>query len=134
MFKSKVLAVFVGCVMLPGVAFASKHHHRYRQHHHYSNNTEFGGSHILATYYGNELRRHRTANGEMFNPGGLTCAHRSFPFGTRLRVFNPLNNRAIVVRVNDRGPFRPGYSLDLAQGAARMIGFSSGLLHMTVLH
>jgi rare lipoprotein A len=62
----------------------------------------------------------RTASGEPFSPHGLTAAHRSLPFGTRLRVCH--RGRCCVVRVNDRGPFVRGRSLDLSVGAARAIG------------
>jgi peptidoglycan lytic transglycosylase len=80
---------------------------------------------VGATWYGNELRGHRTASGEMFNPGGLTAAHRSLPFGTCLLVGNPRTGKSVEVRVNDRGPFTKGLSLDLSAGAARAIGMRS---------
>ena len=72
-----------------------------------------------ASYY-----RHgaRTANGERFNPMGLTAAHRSLPFGTRVKVTHMGTGRSVVVRINDRGPFVHGRIIDLAQGAARQIG------------
>ena len=63
-----------------------------------------------------------TANGERFNPNGLTAAHRTLPFGTRVRVKNLKNGRSVVVRINDRGPFIKGRVIDLALGAARKIG------------
>ena len=77
---------------------------------------------VRATWYGNELAGNRTASGERFNPNGLTAAHRSLPFGTCLRVANPKTGRSVSVRVNDRGPFTKGVSLDLSHGAARAIG------------
>jgi rare lipoprotein A len=80
---------------------------------------------VGATWYGNELRGHRTASGEVFNPGGYTVAHRSLPFGTCLVVGNPHTGREVRVRVNDRGPFTKGYSLDLSAGAAQAIGMRS---------
>lgn len=63
----------------------------------------------------------RTANGERFNPDGMTCAHRRYPFGTRMRVH--YRNRSAVCRVNDRGPFIRGRHLDMAAGVARSLGF-----------
>ena len=72
-----------------------------------------------ASWYGSG---HRTANGERFNPNGLTAAHRSLPFGTRVRVTNHANGRSVVVRINDRGPFVGGRVIDLARGSARAIG------------
>jgi rare lipoprotein A len=77
---------------------------------------------VRATWYGNELAGNRTASGEMFNPNGFTAAHRSLPFGTCLRVGNPKTGRSVSVRINDRGPFTKGVSLDLSHGAARAIG------------
>ena len=67
----------------------------------------------------------RTASGERMNPGRLTAAHRSLRFGTRLRVTNSRNGRAVIVRVNDRGPFVRGRVLDLSRAAATSIGMVS---------
>lgn len=79
----------------------------------------------VATWYGNEHAGKLTASGERFNPNGLTAAHRSLPFGTCLRVSNPKSGRRVSIRVNDRGPFTKGVSLDLSYGAARAIGMRS---------
>lgn len=68
----------------------------------------------------------RTANGERFNPNGMTAAHRTLPFGTMLNV--SYKGRSIVVRINDRGPFRKRVGLDLSRGAARAIGCSGKCL------
>ncbi|TIT76487.1 MAG: septal ring lytic transglycosylase RlpA family protein, partial [Mesorhizobium sp.] len=65
----------------------------------------------------------RTASGERMNPAALTAAHRSLPFGTKLRVTNKNNGRSVVVRINDRGPFVRGRVLDLSRGAATQLGF-----------
>ncbi len=67
----------------------------------------------------------RTASGERMNPSAMTAAHRSLPFGTRLKVTNKHNGRSVVVRVNDRGPFVRGRVLDLSRAAARSLGFVS---------
>ena len=83
------------------------------------------GQTVGATWYGNELRGHRTASGESFNPDGRTAAHRSLPFGTCLVVGNPRTGKSVRVRVNDRGPFTKGLTLDLSAGAARVIGMRS---------
>lgn len=80
---------------------------------------------VRATWYGNELRGNRTASGEVFNPDGLTAAHKSLPFGTCLVVGNPKTGKKVAVRVNDRGPFTAGLTLDLSHGAARAIGMHS---------
>jgi rare lipoprotein A len=67
----------------------------------------------------------RTASGERMNPSALTAAHRTLPFGTRLKVTNSNNGRSVVVRINDRGPFIRGRMLDLSRGAASQLGFIS---------
>ncbi len=64
----------------------------------------------------------RTANGERFDPSGMTAAHRTLAFGTRVRVLHPASGRDVVVRINDRGPFTGGRVIDLAEGAARQLG------------
>ena len=76
----------------------------------------------MASYYKSGLR---TANGERFNPDGLTAAHRSLPFGTRVLVRNVKTGRSVVVRINDRGPFVAGRVIDLTFGAARVIDLHS---------
>ena len=74
-----------------------------------------------ASYYGAELAGNRTASGERFDPHAFTCAHRSLPLGTMLRVTNLSNGRSVLVRVNDRGPFSRGRILDMSMAAARDI-------------
>ena len=64
-----------------------------------------------------------TANGEAFDPDGLSAAHKYLPLPTYVRVTNLENGRSIIVRVNDRGPFVKGRILDLSAGAARKLGF-----------
>lgn len=78
----------------------------------------------VASFYGDEFAGRRTASGERYNPERLTAAHRSLPFGTRLRVVNLENGRSVVVRVNDRGPVRKDRILDVSSRAARKLGFS----------
>ncbi len=75
-----------------------------------------------ASYY-HESKK--TASGERFDPDGLTAAHRTLPFGTRIRVTNLSNNQAVMVRINDRGPFIRSRSIDLSAGAAAAIGMKS---------
>lgn len=75
-----------------------------------------------ASWYGPGLYGNRTASGEVLRPGTHTAAHRSLPFGTRLRVTNLANGRSAVVRINDRGPFHGGRIIDLAHGAAVELG------------
>lgn len=64
----------------------------------------------------------RTASGEMMNPAKLTAAHKTLPFGTKLKVTNKKNGRSVVVRINDRGPFIKGRIIDLSKAAASQIG------------
>lgn len=76
----------------------------------------------LASWYGLGFHGARTANGERFDQNALTAAHRTLPFGTRVRVTNLQNGRSVVVRINDRGPFTGGREIDLSRGAAAAIG------------
>jgi peptidoglycan lytic transglycosylase len=76
----------------------------------------------VASYYGREHDGRRTASGEVFDMNDLTAAHRTLPFGTRVRVTNLANGREVTVRINDRGPFRRGRILDLSYAAARKLG------------
>lgn len=81
-----------------------------------------------ASWYGPGFYGNRTASGEVLRPGTLTAAHRSLPFGTRVRVTNLHNGRSAVVRINDRGPFHGSRVIDLAHGAASELGVTaSGL-------
>lgn len=75
-----------------------------------------------ASWYGPGFFGNRTASGEVLRPGTLTAAHRSLPFGTRVRVTNLWNGRSAVVRINDRGPFHGARVIDLAHGAANQLG------------
>lgn len=65
----------------------------------------------------------RTASGERMNPQAMTAAHRSLPFGTRVKVTNKRNGKSVVVRINDRGPFIKGRVIDVSKAAARALGF-----------
>jgi rare lipoprotein A len=76
----------------------------------------------LASYYGREHDGRRTASGEIFDMNEMTAAHRTLPFGTRVRVTDLANGRQVTVRINDRGPFRRGRILDLSYAAARKLG------------
>ena len=78
-----------------------------------------------ASWYGPGFYGNRTANGEVFRPGTMTAAHRTLPFGTRVRVTNLWNGRKAVVRINDRGPFAGDRVIDLAHGAASELGLTS---------
>ena len=141
------LAIFAATLLFGGgiteaSAKSRHHHHGHRHFHHHASNddTSTGGSSWrdanasiasssgtgrsfsgMASYYGNESGS-RTASGQRFNQNALTCAHRSLPFGTKLRVTH--GSRSVVVTVNDRGPFVHGRVLDLSTAAAREIGIT----------
>lgn len=76
----------------------------------------------MASYYGRELAGNRTASGEPFDPDEFTCAHRTLPFGSKLRVTNLATGKSVIVRVNDRGPWGRGRVIDISQAAAKEIG------------
>ena len=80
---------------------------------------EIGGG--VASWYGREFAGRKTASGERFNPAEYTAAHRTLPFGTRVRVTNA-SGESVVVRINDRGPFHGGRVIDLSQAAAADLG------------
>lgn len=144
------IAVFAVTLLVGGTATeasARSGHHHHRHHHRHlsaaaaptgwrdANASIFATSGAgrsfsgMASYYGSESGS-RTASGQRFNQNAMTCAHRSLPFGTRLRVTH--SGQSIVVTVNDRGPFIRGRVLDLSSGAARAIGLTrSGVGRVT---
>ena len=77
-----------------------------------------------ASWYGPRFHGKATASGERFNTYTLTAAHRTLPFGTRVRITNLANGRSVIVRINDRGPFTRGRIIDISQAAAREIGMN----------
>ena len=102
--------------------------------------TQFSPSHLtrasaedqsgVASVYSTESGS-GTASGQRLDPGALTAAHRTLPFGTKVRVTNKNNGRSVVVTINDRGPFVRGRDIDLSPAAARSIGLV-GTGHVTV--
>jgi rare lipoprotein A len=140
------LALFAATLLVGGdvsEASAKSHrHHAQRHHHHYASNSPRGAASAswreanaaiapssgsgrgfsgMASYYGNESGS-KTASGQRFNQNALTAAHRTLPFGTKLRVTH--GGRSVVVTVNDRGPFVHGRVLDLSTAAAREVGLT----------
>jgi len=75
----------------------------------------------MASFYGAEFHGKKTASGETYDMWDYTCAHRTLPFGTRLRVTNLKNKISVIVRVNDRGPFAKGRIIDLSLAAAKKL-------------
>ena len=75
----------------------------------------------LASYYADSYEGKTTANGETYRQGKITAAHKTLPFGTKVEVTNLSNNKSVVVRINDRGPYISGRIIDLTKAAAREI-------------
>jgi rare lipoprotein A len=74
-----------------------------------------------ASYYAEDFHGRKTSNGEIYDMYKMTAAHKKLPFNTLVRVTNLKNHRSVVVRINDRGPFKPGRILDLSKGAAQKL-------------
>ena len=95
-----------------------------------SGDRAFSGS---ASWYGPGFHGRKTANGERYNMNALTAAHRSLPFGTRVRVTNRNNGKSVVVRINDRGPYAGGRVIDLSRGAAQAVSMmGSGVIPVSL--
>ncbi len=87
----------------------------------------------VASWYGPGFHGRKTASGERYNMNALTAAHKTLPFGTRVRVTNRNNGKSVVVKINDRGPYVGGRVIDLSRGAARSIGMiGTGTAKVTV--
>ena len=95
--------------------------HAARSHASVSETAGRGAGSGVATWYGPGFHGRKTASGERFNTHDLTAAHRTLPFGTRVRV-EAANGRSVVVRINDRGPFTRGRVIDLSRASANAIG------------
>lgn len=140
------LALIAATLLIGGSiteASAKSRHHRHHHHHaskapasnwrdanasigSQSSGRSFAG---VASFYGNESGS-KTASGQRFNQNAMTAAHKTLPFGTKLRVTH--GGQSVVVTINDRGPFIKGRVLDLSTGAARAIGLTSrGVGHVT---
>ena len=76
----------------------------------------------VASYYGQRFHGRRTASGEAFDMRAMTAAHRTLPFGSLVRVSNPANGRSVTVRINDRGPYAHGRTIDVSRAAAEELG------------
>src|SRR4029453_1584358 len=145
--RSRTTLALIAATLLAGgsisEADAKSRHHRHHHAHHASKAQAVGSSWLdanasigsgrgfsgKASYYGNESGS-RTASGQRFNQNAMTAAHRSLPFGTKLRVTH--RGQSVVVTINDRGPFIKGRVLGLSTGAARAIGLTgAGVGHVT---
>ncbi|MCU7493202.1 MAG: septal ring lytic transglycosylase RlpA family protein [Ignavibacteria bacterium] len=88
---------------------------------------------MTASWYGPKFHGKLTANGEIYNQMAFTAAHKSFKFGTLLKLTNPKNSKSVIVRINDRGPYIGGRQLDLSKGAALALGIiRPGVLKLKV--
>ncbi len=88
---------------------------------------------MKASWYGPRFHGRLTANGEIYDQMGYTAAHKSLPFGTLLRLTNPKNNKSIVVRINDRGPYIPGRKIDLSKKVAiELDTYNKGVVKLRV--
>lgn len=91
--------------------------------------------HAKASWYGPGFHGRKTASGERFNQYAMTAAHKTLPLGTHVRVRNLANDRSVVVKINDRGPYAAGRSIDLSRGAASAIGMRGvGHVEITALN
>lgn len=87
----------------------------------------------VASYYAAKFENRKTADGERFKSEGFTAAHRTLPIGTMVRVTNLRNQRSVVVRINDRGPFARHRIIDLSPAAARSLGIrNQGLMRVRI--
>ena len=139
--------LLIGAGVTEAAAKSKKHHHRHHHHHHSHHAAKSKASLLdanasiapasgsgrsfsgMASFYGNESGS-KTASGQRFNQNAMTAAHRSLPFGTKLKVTH--GGQSVVVTINDRGPFIKGRVLDLSKGAARAIGLTgAGVGHVT---
>lgn len=138
--RSRTTVALIAASLLIGGSIApaaakSRHHRSHHHHHHHKHKAEnswlnanasigptgrrsFSG---IASYYGNEAGN-KTASGQRFNQHAMTAAHRTLPFGTKLKVTH--GSRSVIVTINDRGPFIRGRVLDLSKGAAHAIGLT----------
>lgn len=144
--RPRTAIAFVAATLIVGgtateASAKSRHHHRHSHHHrHHAQADTNSGSDWrnanaamtpsagtgrsfsgMASFYGNESGS-KTASGQRFNQNAMTAAHRSLPFGTKLRVTH--GGQSVIVTINDRGPFVRGRVLDLSTGAARAIGLT----------
>jgi rare lipoprotein A len=139
--RSRTAFALIAATLLVGgsvteASAKSRHHHRHHHHAHHAARAASpdwrnanasigsGSGHSfsgMASFYGNESGS-KTASGQRFNQNAMTAAHRSLPFGTKLRVTH--GGRSVIVTINDRGPFVRGRVLDLSTGAARAVGLT----------
>lgn len=112
------MLICIGCVSSPQYHRGKKPFFRWQTGEGYVLESTVG----TASYYGKGFAGKPTASGEIFNPNAMTAAHKTYSFGTKVRIVNLKNNKTVVVRINDRGPYVEGRIIDLSRGAAEKIG------------
>lgn len=100
----------------------------------FSANVQPNVGYYTASWYGPGFHGRTTANGETYNMYSMTAAHKTLPFNTRLMLVNPINNKTVIVRINDRGPYIKGREIDLSYSAASALGVvDAGVLKLKVI-
>lgn len=113
-----IKSIFIILLFLTNTQVQAKQHKQVKPIQHKMNGT--------ASWYSYQAsnRSHKTASGEVFSPKKLTAAHKTLPFGTKVKVTNLDNKKSVVVTINDRGPFVRGRIIDLSKSAAKIIGMT----------
>lgn len=116
-----VLSSFFSSLVTTAEASQRKNHrHHYKHHRHHAEPGD--GKQGLASWYGHQFQGRRTANGERYDMNAMTAAHNSLPLSSYVEVTNLRNNRSVIVRINDRGPFHGRRVMDLSYAAAKELG------------
>lgn len=113
----------VALSLLLSFSVEAKVHHKHYKHKHRHTHTYVSKNHYIgmASWYGPGFHGRRTASGERFNQYAMTAAHKTLPLGSLVKVTNLDTERSIIVRINDRGPYRRGFIIDLSKGAAKAL-------------
>ena len=117
------VVVISSAATVPSYAKVNNHHQHNNRNIHSNNHNKTNGQGGIASVYSTDSGS-RTAEGGRLNPGALTAAHRSLPFGTKVRVTNNKNGRSVLVTINDRGPFVRGRVIDVTPATAHALQFS----------
>jgi rare lipoprotein A (RlpA)-like double-psi beta-barrel protein len=117
----RCLGILLAAALAAGAAASPRETRSYRQR-------------GIASWYGPEFQGRRTASGERFDMYAMTAAHRTLPLSTEVEVRNPRNGKTVVVRVNDRGPFRGNRIIDLSYSAARALGLVHSGVGVVEIH
>ena len=128
MIRLGIICLSLTCFLLGGCRIAAPPARK-----HMGRPTPGGTRQGLASWYGGKFHGRKTASGERFDKHAMTAAHRSLPFGTRVKVTNLENGRSVIVRINDRGPFAKKRIIDVSRAAARKLGMlQAGLVRVKI--